>query len=130
MKQEGFSVKTADSGKNRQIAELKKNRGGPKHRRLAQPEGKEKKQKRGAGALTMGFGPVSAAGRLALAELDREDAAHADAVNGDGRSPPVRSRDGNRHDGGGGPARTSTGQDEEAGNEQIGAWGTRIRRRT
>ena len=117
MKQEGFSVKTADSGKNRQIAELKKNRGGPKHRRLAQPEGKEKKQKRGTGALTMGFGLVSAAGRLALAELDREDAAHADAVNGDGRSPPVRSRDGSRHDGGGGLARTSTGQDEEAGNE-------------
>ena len=78
----------------------------------------------------MGFGPVSAAGRLALAELDREDAAHADAVNVDGRSPPIRSRDGNRHDSGGGPARTSTGQDEEAGNEKIGAWGTRIRRRT
>lgn len=78
----------------------------------------------------MGFGPVSAAGRLALAELDREDAAHADAVNGDGRSPPVRSRDGSRHDGGGGLARTSTGQDEEAGNDQIGTWGTRIRRRS
>ena len=112
-----FSVKTADTGKNRQITELKKNRGGTKHRRLAQPEGKEKKQKRGAGALTMGFGPVSAAGRLALAELDREDATHADAVNGDGRAPPVRSRGGNRHGCGGGPTMTSTGQDEEAGNE-------------
>ena len=45
----------------------------------------------------MDLGPVSAAGRLALAELDREDAAHADAVNADGRAPPVRSRGGNRH---------------------------------
>ena len=123
MKQEGFSVKTADSGKNRQIAELKKNRGGPKHRRLAQPEGKEKKQKRGTGALTMGFGLVSAAGRLALAELDRED-----AVNGDGRAPPVRSRGGNRHGCGGRERVRGGGAWEDWLDPDVNAGRGRIRR--
>ena len=76
----------------------------------------------------MGFGRVSAAGRLALAELDREDAAHADVVNGDGRAPPVRSRGGNRHGCGGRERVRGGGAWEDWPDPDVNAERGRIRR--